>query len=740
MSDKDWLADGKEAFRLSSEAEKDQRIQSLDDMRFARLGEQWPGDVAKQRQIEGRPCLTLNRMPAFCKQVINDARQNRPAIKCHPVGSGASRETAEILDGLIRNIEYVSNADVAYDTALECSVYGGLGYVVVRTDYASEDSFDQDIVIEAVHNPFSVYGDPYATGADSADWNDGFITDLLDKESYKRRWPNADISDFDTKRDNRDLLWQQGNQIQVAEWWHRDEVAGTILKLSDGTVLQADEFEAIKDLLMVQGVTVTGNRAMRTHKVTQRIMSGAEILETNEWKGKYIPIVPVYGEMVNIEGKRHFLSLIHFAKDSQRQYNYWRTTTTELVALAPKAPFIGAVGAFDTDKKWSSANTVSHPYLEYDKVDGASPPQRQGFTGPPAGAIQEALSASDDMKNIMGIHDASLGARSNETSGRAIIARQREGDVSTFNYIDNLSRGIRHVGRIIIDLIPHHYNAARIIRCIKEDGSNFSVPINQPVVPAQQPQQGPVQQQVFQPAPPGADQMPELAAITKVFDLTTGKYDVTVEVGPSYTTRREESASQMLEFMRLLPNAAPLLGDLLAKNLDWPGADEIAKRLHAMLPPPVLGQNPAVMQLQEALKQQDGQARQALGNLQQELQKCQAMLADKTREMSLKEYEAVSGRIEALAQAVKDGVQLTQDAEGNLQAVPLMRPQMPSPDTVIDAGLRQRDQQLEGIDLALKAQKQAVDHRIGGLNAATDHIQAMNNLQTPMPATGPVSL
>jgi hypothetical protein len=762
--DKDILTEAKEAFKLASDAEKDQRIQSLDDLRFAKLGEQWPEQVKKQREVEGRPCLTHNRMPAFTKQVLNDARQNRPAMKFHPVGGGATRETAEILDGLARNIEYTSNADIAYDTALDFAVNSGRGYWVIRTDYANEDTFDLDITIERIANPFTVYGDPYSTAADSSDWNTAFITDLLDKREFERRWPKADTSDFASDgKTSKDVLWFQGDQIQVAEWWRRDQVPSKILKMSNGSVMTEDELlesgdDGIRllDILTMQGITVAGDRTVMRHRVMQYILNGSEILEKNPWKGRYIPIVPVYGEEVNVEGKRYFQSLIHFAKDSQRQYNFWRTASTELVALAPKAPFIGAVGQFVTEQaKWDNANNVSYSNIAYDPIAGMPPPQRQPFAGPPAGALQEALNASNDMKEIIGLHDASLGVPSNETSGRAILARQREGDVSTFNFVDNLSRAIRHSGRIILDLIPHVYSAARVIRCIKEDGSNYAVPVNQPVIPQQQPMQpgmpqpgmpqppqmgmspqgmppqgmpapqgmppdmgqGPMPTPQFTPAPQGADQDPMMAGLVKVFDLSAGKYDVTVEAGPSFTTRREEAASQMLELLRVMPQAAPLLADLLAKNLDWPSSDEIAKRMQAMLPPQIQGQNPQVAHLSQMLQQQHGMATQAVQQLKQ-------ALADKSMDMQIRQYEAVNGRIEALAAAVKDGVQLTQDAEGNLQAVPLMKPQQPSPDTVIDASLREKDQQLEAAHLLLQAQKQATDHSLGHAQAFTDHARA----------------
>lgn len=645
MTERDILSDAKDAFKKCDEAEAENRRLWLDDVKFARLGEQWPDKVRRQRELEGRPCLTINRLPSFIRQVTNDARMNKPAIKFHPVDDDASEETAEILNGLVRNIEYTSDADVAYDTALDHAVTGGFGYFRISTDYACDDAFDQDIRIERVVNPLNVYGDPHSTCADSSDWNVAFVTELLKEAEFKRNYPNAQELSFSDDGSDDDGAWFSEDKVRIAEYWTREEVAKTLLKLSDGSVMYQEAYEKMRDILEVMGVVVSGDRETKGYKVTQRIITGAEILEENDWAGKYIPIIPVYGDELNVEGKRHFISLIRGSKDSQRMFNYWRTTSTELVALAPKAPFIGRKGAFATDaEKWATANVKSHAYMEF---DGPEAPQRQPFSGVPAGALQEALNASDDMKSIMGIYDASLGARSNETSGRAILARQREGDVSTFNYIDNLARAIKHAGRVIGDLIPHVYDAPRIIRIIHEDGKNESVKINQEHV-AEPPNQDGMQQGAQQGmVSPGEqkEQQEFMQGVVKLYDLTVGKYDVTVASGPSFTTKRQEASEQMMQMVQAFPDAAPLLGDLIAKNLDWPGADDIADRLKALLPPQVQGENPAVKQLREQLQQMDGQAREAIGKLSQELQQAKADKSLEVRKLDIDVYAKETDRL-----------------------------------------------------------------------------------------------
>jgi hypothetical protein len=352
-------------------------------------------------------------------------------------------------------------------------------------------------------------------------------------------------------------------------------------------------------------------------------MTGSEVLEKNSWPGKYIPIVPVYGDEINVQGKRYFRSLIRDARDSQMMFNFWRTASTELVALAPKAPYIGPRGAFDGDPKWQSANTKSHPYLEY---EGGIPPQRQPFAGVPAGALQEALNSSDDMKSILGIYDASLGARSNETSGRAIMARQREGDVSTFHFIDNLSRAIKYGGRCLIDLIPAIYNTERMVRVLGEDGEVRNVNVN------------------GQPDEYG-----------QVYELARGKYDLVVDTGPSFTSKREEMSQFLLEFMRSAPQAGPLVMDMVAKSMDFPESDKIARRFQSMLPPQIqqMESQGEKADSPEVLMQQLLQAQGQLQQMGQQMQQMQQAL----------EMEQVKAQADLQAEREKTQMQIQAEIE-----------------------------------------------------------------------------
>ncbi|MCW5615904.1 MAG: hypothetical protein KIT32_12355 [Rhodocyclaceae bacterium] len=618
----DLLTEAKKCFEAAKANESTNRANALDDIKFARLGEQWDERILKQRALERRPALTINKMPAFIRQVVNDSRQNKPQIKVRPVDGGADKHTADIFGGLIRNIEYASQADVAYDTAIDFAVSMGFGYWAIDFDYAHDDSFDKEIRFRRISDPFTVYADPHSTAADSSDWMKAFELCPLSVEQFKSEYKNADKVSFDSESP----ISEHAEEITLAKYWYREEYERKILKLAgpgfDGMIVDEESFTrrdpetglSLADIVAQGGVQIVGQRQARSYKVTRYVLSGAEVLEKEAWPGKYIPIVPVYGDEVNIEGERYFHSLIRHAKGAQQVYNFQRSAVTEMIALEPRVPWVGPKGAFETDPNWATANTQSHPFLEYDPVAGGAPPSRTPLNmSAGAAAMQDALAANDDMKAIMGLYDASLGQRSNETSGRAIMARQKEGDVSTFHFMDNLARAVRHSGIILIDLIPKIYTPGRIVRVLGVDGTPNNAQLGEQPQPPQMKAPG---------EPPEGG----------IYNLSVGKYDVAVESGPSFTTRRQEAASEMIEFVRSFPQAAPIIGDDLIKALDWPNADAMAEKVKAARE--AQGQNnPEQQKLQL-----EGQKLQM--QAQHDQQKSQADMAVKQQEMELERQKA----------------------------------------------------------------------------------------------------
>lgn len=715
----DEIASIREAFERCREAEQDNRERGLADLRFARMGEQWPENIRKARETAGKPCLTINKMPSFIRTVVNDARQNKPEIKTRPVDDGADVETAKVINGLIKQIEVSSSADIAYDTAVEGGVSNGFGYITVDTEYAYDDAFEQDIRIKRVADPFVIYGDANSTAADGSDWNEAFEIALMTKEEFDSKWKGKAHVNWDDDVWNKvGAPWRDGETVMVANYWKREEVEKGIVLCDtpDGRhTYDADALETDEDLVfgVEQGlIREIKRRTTRAYKVTRKIVSGAEVLETQDWPGCYIPIVPVYGDEFFVEGKRILLSLVNPAKDAATAFNVMRSTSVELFGLQPKVPFIGKKGAFDADENWQTANTESHPFLEY---EGEQPPQRQPLDmGPAAGAMQEALAAADDMKDIMGVHDASLGLRSNETSGKAIMARQREGDVSTFHFIDNMARSIRHVGRIIIDLIPHIYNTERIVRVMGDDGTERAVQINQQY-PKQDQNGQPVMQQV-----PGPDGNPVMQPVYAIHDLTQGKYDLVVDTGPSFTTRREESSQMMTEFMRAYPPAAPMIIDLVAKNQDWPGADVIAERLKHMVPQQAEGGLPPEVQ------QQMGEMKQALDQASQKVQELEQSTAADMAAIESKEKIAFAeiASKEKIAEAQRMSQRRTEMAANDLVEVPDENGQATVQNATVQA-VNQMGQTLAGM---LVQQSQALAS-IAQLLAAPTEIQIGPNGQ-----------
>jgi hypothetical protein len=636
----DVVREALEHFEDSIEGSEYNRELYYEDVRFARLSDQWPDAIKKQRTQEARPVLVINKLPALIRSVVNESRQNKPAIKVSPVDSGADEETAEVIGGLIRSVERGSNAEVAYDTAIDSAVTGGFGFFRIGIDYAHDESFDLECGIQRIPNALMVHWDTSSTKFDASDWEYAFISDFIGEDEYEKKYPGASMVPFDgDSRNDASDQWINEDEIRVAEYFLRvmktrkllqlaimnpetqqmdlravrdddmPEMAKRFFQAGEIDLSKKDEKDIVAAFLEASGTEVRREREVEFHEVKRRIINGVEVLEEDDWPGSTIPICPVWGDEIYLDGRRNFKSMIRDAKDSQMMFNFWRSATTELVALAPKAPWVGPKGFVpkNQEQKWSSANTRSHAYLEYDKSAGEAP-SRVPFAGVPAGALQEAMNANDDMKAITGIFDSSIGAQSNETSGKAILARERQGDVSNFHFTDNLSRAIRYAGQVLVEIIPSVYSARETIRILGEDEALNVKNLTQ--------QGGGAYQE-------GVDGQPEL------YNLTVGKYDVTVDTGPSFATEREQTRETLIEIMRQVPDAAPFIGDVLLDHMDFVGADKVAKRLKHLLPPEVREmeedegnqKNPEAAAMQQKFQAYQQQVQQAQQQVMAEIEK-----------------------------------------------------------------------------------------------------------------------
>lgn len=652
MADDAFMQEVRDKYERACEAHSDNSDAYKDDIEFALLGKQWPEAIEKARDEDNSPCLVLNHTKSFIRQVVNEARANRPSIRVIPADGNADKDTAEIISGLIRNIEASSDADIAYDTAVESAVSGGFGYFRINTAYTSDDTFDQDIVIERIADAVCVIPDPDADSADGSDWNCCFITKRLTKDEFEDQYGDSEKADFDAIKDLGEP-WHDDDGVLVAEYWKREPSERQVVALSDGSVVDVSRLPEMEEEMQLAGIQPVGQpRTVKSHKVTQYVLSGAEVLDTVEWPGKYIPIIPVYGDEVCLDGKRTFKSLIRDAKDAQREHNYWRSKAAETIALAPMVPFVGEEGAFDVDPEgWSEVNDKKIPYLEYKK--GAPPPQRQPYAGPSYGEIQQATAAIDDMKSIIGIYDAKLGERSNETSGVAIRQRQRQGDIATYHFMDNLVRAIRQAGRILIDLIPKVYGTERVLRILGEDFEPQTVRIDPNAPPMEQQKAQMAQQRAMMEAQQAfAEHVGDIQAI---YNLTNGKYDLVVKAGPAYGTQRELVREELVETMRTLgPQFAARAYPLYLDNSDWPGADKLADEFRAM------NQLPDPKQFQK-MQADFGKMQQQMAQLAQENRELKAEQAVKMRELTIDEFRAQTERMEAAAKAQTDQVEANAD-------------------------------------------------------------------------------
>lgn len=599
-------------FLLAQEALEPLHREALIDFKF-KAGDQWDPALKTRREAGKRPCYTINRVPEFLRQVTGAQKKARPAIQVSPVGDGADIETAEIEQGLVRAIERNSNADDSKDTAFEHMATGGFGFFRLLTKWsdAKGENNEQEIAFGRENDPFAHYPDPECVTRDYSDSRFWFVERVFTRERFQEEHPDSDfasLTDFSGLAE-RSADWIRNDAVRVVEYFY--------------VKTDRQEIELTDD--------ATGEKYMRT-KETRSVFwvlsNGLEILDERDIPGEFIPIVPVLGEEVIVEGRRQLCGLVRFMRTPAQLYNLWTSAMAETIALAPKSPWLATPQQIEGyEDLWENANNEAYPYLPFNPDKNAPPPQRQ-FAEPPIRAIQASLAHADnDLKSTTGIYDASLGAPGPEQSGKALLLRQKQGEGATFGFLDAMEPAIKHAGRIIVGWIPHYYDTARVVRVVKPDGTSFTVKINQP----------------YQ----------DDAGLQKVFDLTVGDYDVAITTGPSEDSMRQEAAASILGLVQAQPALINIVGDLLVKCMDWPLADQIAERLHKMLPPQL--QDNAQAQVPPAAQAQLAQQGQMIQQLTAVVHKLSAEKEGKTAELASKERIALmnnrAGLVEALIKA-----------------------------------------------------------------------------------------
>lgn len=603
--DEEILARARKRLQRAIEAESENRKGALDDLKFKSGEGQWPADVLAQRNFDNRPCVTVNKLLTFINQITNDQRQNRPGININPVGDRGDPEVAKMLSGLIRYFDRDSEADIAYDTAFDSAVSMGWGVWRTVTEYVAPNTFDQTVRVKRVRNPFTVYFDPHHQEPDAADAGWAFVTELITRDEFKDKYPDANPCSYTAGGIGDQFKhWIAKDDVRIAEYFEIDIERKKLVELSNGWVGWKDDAspEALAMFEIVQ------ERESDFAKTMWYKMTAMEILSRQEFPCKWIPLVKVVGNEIDIEGKVKLSGIVRHAKGAQLMYNYFRTMAIELAALQPKAPYLMAEGQDEGyETEWKQANIKNFPVLHYRPVDiegkPAPPPMRVAQVPATTGADQQAMIAAQDMMATTGIRfDATLNERMYDESGRALRELRRSGDLGSFHYIDNLARSLRQQGEIYLDLIPKILDTKRVMMILREDGSEEQIGIDP-----------------FGQKPMREEINPRTGKVMRIFNPTIGQYGVTVSIGPSYATKRVEAAESMMDFARALPNAAALIMDLIAKNQDWPGAEEMATRLAKAVPPQLLSPDNKDVppQVQAMLSALDGQVKQLSAERQQ---------------------------------------------------------------------------------------------------------------------------
>lgn len=626
-----------ERFKYALSWENDARKNWLEDFKFANGDSynlyQWPHDIRAGREVDSKPNLTINKVRQHNLNIINDARQNKPSLKTRPVSDEASYDAAQVIDGIFRHIEYQSKAQVAYDTATSFQVQAGIGYLRVETAYADDETFDQEIFIRRVRDPLTILMDPDAAEADYSDGRFAFVFEDIPRDKFNLLYPDeagaiAAGYAMSTLGGPEDFI--NADHVRRCEYWRRMEVPDELLWLRDEEtgrsfyVRKSAISATSKPLLRVALDDPNTKRRSILRSVVQHFfLVGDMILKRERWAGIYIPVVPVIGEETVIEKKLDRKGHTRAMLDPQRMYNYYSSEGTAQIALQTKTPYVAPAEAIEGyETYWADANNTNLSVLPYnwysDNAKGPiPPPQRQQGPVASTGILQGMQIASEEVMSVSGQYQSQLGQPSNERSGKAIAERQRQGDNATYHYIDNLAVAIRQIGRICLDLIPKVYDQKRTLRILGEDGSERQVTLD-----------------------PGGKasyekrQLKDKEAVEEVFNPGIGKYDVQADIGPSYSTARQEAWNAFVQIAAASPQIMGIVGDLMFKAADFPMAEEIAERFYRTIPPSITGDAPP-----QAFQQQMEQAQQSIQMLMQQNEQLRAQLEGAAMKLTQKDLQ-----------------------------------------------------------------------------------------------------
>jgi len=585
MTETELLELAKKQALRSAEFFGDDITKSLEERTFVFAEDQWETTVKTARG--NRPCLNANDLPVFLDQVVAEQRQNRGAITASPVDSDSDPKKAEIVGGLIRQIEYQSHANVAYDEALEFAASGGYaGAIRVITAYEREDlfnddgslrsiffgdpeaAFNQECQIIPVPNPLNVL---YDSSARLWHKNDGlylFYFDDVDVDKFKEDYPDATAVDFSAGVETEKFSWSSHteNTMRVAEWFYKESLGPKMVYM----VLNPDEQDSARKFSLQDSPPedkklIIKKREVEDFRIMWRKITGLEIIEGPiEIPGRLWPIIPVWGKKVNIDGKTIHRGMFRYARDVQRGYIYTKSANTEQIALQPKNPYIGTAVMFEGHEgEWDTMNTENRSRVTFnpDPDFPSQFPKRETAPQLSTALIEEKASAQEEKRNVIGLQEVNLGKRSSETSGKAIIEKKQSGQLVAFPYFDNLNLAIGQVGRVVDGMRSIVYSGPRMLEILGIDGKSKVQKVNQ--------------------------EFEDENGEKSIIDLTIGKHDIVYKAGPGYATQRIEAVEKLIGVMQYAPNVADIIADIVVDLMGIPGGEKIVKRLEAALPPEI---------------------------------------------------------------------------------------------------------------------------------------------------------
>lgn len=648
--------------RESQTADRDNREKAREVTLFLKKPDgQWEPEIVKN--MKGRPMYTFDRCNPIVRSISGEMKQADFDIQVRPSGGDASKDTAKLLDGLVRNIENISNASQVFGAAGKKMVEVGFDAWRVTTEWADGDSFDQDLFIRKIANSVDrVWFDTNAEMQSMEDASWAFVLQSMSPDAYDEKFPDGSKQSVGEDRFSNSHC-QQAENIVVGEFLYKKPITIELVLMDNNKVYQVDDdFEKVVDDLKRLGVNEVKRRKRDSHKVFTRFFDGANWLKSEqETVFQWIPVIPTFGNFEISENKVIYHGVVQHLMDAQRVLNYAASRDIEEGALAPKDKLmITREQAAKDTATLETMNTNNHPAQLYTHVPNQPAPYRLGGAQMNPGLQTTIATMGQMITESSGMFAANQGQQLANESGVALERLQNKGDIATVDYYDSQEVAICHTARIIIDAIPRLMDTERQQRILNEDGSFDMQILNQTIIDEQ-----------------SGDPV-------TLNDLSVGQYDVTCKVGPAFHSRQQETVKAITDIAKVDPSIIGLSADVLLNNIVAPGIDQIAARARAqMIQSGTIPQEQWTQEEAEKIAQQI----EAQQNQPQEPNPVEAAIVEQT--------QAQTADVISKAQERSDKTELA------IEGLRIKEQQQ-----IIDAGQNDDKQEMEAIKFALNRQDQ----------------------------------